>query len=194
MRWSRIPRMLRSDFVALGLGSNRPGAGEDCVSLLKGACCRLSPIFSDFFVSSVYETRPMYVEDQPDFYNMVVCGHIRKEVEPEELLSFTQGVEAELGRNRRSEVRNGPRPMDIDIEFFGERRISTERLVLPHPRIRERSFVLCPLNEVLTLFFDGPVKCACGDFLGVDFSALGVDGIRLVVDSSDFSRCLSGIR
>lgn len=96
--------------------------------------------------SSVYKTSAMYYEDQPDFYNMAVFGYF--DGSPIELLDFIQQIEANHGRNRACEFRNGPRPLDIDIELFGKEVFSSPRLQIPHPRLKERAFVLIPMLEI----------------------------------------------
>ncbi|GAB4451432.1 MAG: hypothetical protein Kow0031_34000 [Anaerolineae bacterium] len=95
-------------------------------------------------VSSVYETEPAYVTDQPRFYNMVLQG--RTELPPEELLRFMQAVERRLGRERT--IRYGPRPIDLDILVYGDVQLETANLIVPHPRLAERAFVLAPLAEI----------------------------------------------
>ncbi len=94
-------------------------------------------------LSSVWETPPV-PEGQPSFYNAVVRGFTS--LEPEELLRRAKAIEAELGRTPT--WRWGPRTIDIDILFVGDRRVSTPELTVPHPRIAERAFVLLPLMEV----------------------------------------------
>ncbi|MCR4940845.1 MAG: 2-amino-4-hydroxy-6-hydroxymethyldihydropteridine diphosphokinase [Treponemataceae bacterium] len=137
--------------VVLGLGSNRQfltgAAVLSPVEILKAACAKLDILLREAVFSSVYISRPMYVEDQCDFYNMVVRGFWKGT--PEELLSETQAIEAELGRDRSREIRNGPRTLDIDIELFGNSALTSPDLVIPHPRLLERSFVLVPLLEIL---------------------------------------------
>ncbi len=135
--------------VILGVGSNRTWQGIDSISILKSACMCLKSLLSEFCVSSVYRTKPMYVKDQNDFYNMVVRGKIDKNHSPFQLLDDIHGIEAQFGRNRDNEIRNGPRSLDIDIEFFGNQIINTKDLQIPHPRINERPFVLIPMLELL---------------------------------------------
>jgi 2-amino-4-hydroxy-6-hydroxymethyldihydropteridine diphosphokinase len=94
--------------------------------------------------SSWYLTRPWGVEDQPEFLNLVVG--LCTALEPTELLHATQAIESELGRKRL--VRNGPRTIDIDLLLFGERLVSEPALVLPHPGLTERDFMLIPLIEI----------------------------------------------
>jgi 2-amino-4-hydroxy-6-hydroxymethyldihydropteridine diphosphokinase len=94
----------------------------------------------------VYCTKPQYVLDQPDFFNLVVFGN--SELEPDELLDYTQRVEASLGRNRDRERPKGERTLDIDILLFGSKIIKSDHLSIPHPGMIERAFVLVPLLEL----------------------------------------------
>lgn len=104
-------------------------------------------------VSSVYETRPMGPEDQPDYAN-AVC-RFACTLSPEQLLSSLQGIEAAAGRDR-SGGRWRERTLDLDILLFGERLIDTPELCIPHRGIPERSFVLLPLAELEpTLYIPG---------------------------------------
>lgn len=95
-------------------------------------------------VSSIYETDPVGYEDQDQFLNMAV--EIKTSLSPFELLDLTQSIEAELGRTR--EVRWGPRTADLDILLYNRENIETEQLIVPHPRMYERLFVLAPLKEI----------------------------------------------
>jgi 2-amino-4-hydroxy-6-hydroxymethyldihydropteridine diphosphokinase len=94
--------------------------------------------------SSVYETCPVGVTDQPDFLNMV--AQFRCALTPAQLLEAIQTVERDLKRVRT--VRWGPRTIDVDILLLGEERIATERLTVPHPELTNRQFVLIPLAEI----------------------------------------------
>ncbi len=98
--------------------------------------------------SSVYETEPVGYAEQDSFYN--ICVEIESGFEPNELLGICLGIEAGFGRIR--EFRNGPRIIDLDIILAENKRIDTENLTVPHPRFKERRFVLIPLLE---LFPDG---------------------------------------
>lgn len=95
-------------------------------------------------ISSIYETAPVGYENQDDFLNMAV--KITTSLRPEELLSLTQKIEQELGRTR--DVRWGPRTADLDILLYNRENIETEQLVVPHPRMYERLFVLVPMSEI----------------------------------------------
>lgn len=99
-------------------------------------------------VSSLYETEPVGYIDQPPFLNAVIS--IRSELEPLELLDRLQSIESSLGRQRT--IRWGPRTIDLDILFCDKGIIQTERLTIPHPRAKERSFVMIPLSEIAPEF------------------------------------------
>ena len=96
--------------------------------------------------SSIYETEPWGLRDQPKFLNAVV--KIETELEPELLLDFLQSIEAKLGRNRIKEQRWGPRIIDLDILLYDKQEIQSERLTIPHARMKERAFVLIPLYDI----------------------------------------------
>lgn len=126
--------------VYLGLGSN---LGDRMGNLAK-AVELLSSKVGAKEVSSVYETEPVGYDDQPLFLNAVVSGETG--LEPLALLRFVKRIEAVLGR--RPSFPNAPRPVDIDILFYGEEVVRTPELTVPHPAISERAFVLVPLAEI----------------------------------------------
>jgi GTP cyclohydrolase-4 len=95
-------------------------------------------------VSSVYETEPVGYLEQPRFLNIVVAGITR--LAPQEFLQRVKEIEVVLGRQET--FRNGPRPIDIDIIFYDSLTLASERLMIPHPRMAERAFVLAPLVEI----------------------------------------------
>jgi 2-amino-4-hydroxy-6-hydroxymethyldihydropteridine diphosphokinase len=94
--------------------------------------------------SSLYETAPVGEEEQPTFYN-AVC-RIATGLEPEALLRHLKEIEFAIGR--RPGPRWGPRPIDLDILLYGDRVLEQEGLVIPHPLLAERAFVLVPLAEL----------------------------------------------
>lgn len=100
-------------------------------------------------VSSVYETEPVPLlyrgKKQPFFLNMV-C-RIATGLPPEELLRLAKDIEARMGRAPGGSV-NSPRPIDIDILFYDDLTVETQTLTIPHPRMKERAFVLVPLAEI----------------------------------------------
>lgn len=95
-------------------------------------------------VSSIYDTEPIGNIDQPRFLNLVCQVNTR--LAPEELLTLAKSIELKLGREPGTP--NAPRPIDIDILFYGNQVIKTRELVIPHPRLTERAFVLVPLAEI----------------------------------------------
>ncbi|WP_028988498.1 2-amino-4-hydroxy-6-hydroxymethyldihydropteridine diphosphokinase [Thermicanus aegyptius] len=95
-------------------------------------------------ISSVYETDPVGYLEQPLFYNMV--AEARSTLSPYALLSFLLEVERKLGRVRI--MKNGPRTLDLDLLLYGDRLICEENLIVPHPRLHERAFVIVPLWEL----------------------------------------------
>ncbi len=94
--------------------------------------------------SSVYETEPQDMHDQPWFLNLVV--EIETEFFPMQLLAWTQKIERDMGRERLTP--KGPRTIDIDILFYGRAVVDTPKLAIPHPRLAQRRFVLEPLGEL----------------------------------------------
>ena len=95
-------------------------------------------------VSSVYETAPVGVTDQPDFLNLVIA--VRTSLAPPALLGALLNIENQMGRVRTE--RWGPRVIDLDLLLYGGERVSLPELTVPHPRLRERAFVLTPLAEI----------------------------------------------
>ena len=96
--------------------------------------------------SSVYETEPVgEVLEQRDFLN--ACVRVRTALEPEALLDACKAVEHELGREPGG-VRHGPRPIDVDVLLLGDTAHRSDSLVLPHPEVTSRRFVLVPLLEL----------------------------------------------
>lgn len=94
--------------------------------------------------SSLYRTSPWGVVEQPDFVNACALGDTT--LAPAGLLAATQAVERDLGR--QAGLRWGPRPIDLDILAFDDVAMDAPDLTLPHPRLRERAFVLVPLAEI----------------------------------------------
>lgn len=118
-------------------------------------------------LSKVYETDPWGGVEQPDYLN--ICVEIETSLTPEELLSAMQKIETEAHRTR--EIRWGARTLDIDIIIYEGETRETEVLLLPHPRFKERAFVLRPLADIYpdlnALGEDFPHYSHCGDPLEV---------------------------
>lgn len=127
--------------VYLGLGSNL-GNREANLRGALSALCRMGRVVA---VSALYETEPVSGPAQPSFYNAACRLEIG--LEPRPLLRFLRGVEHELGRRPGGE-RWGPRPIDLDMLLYDDRVVNEEELVIPHPRLAERPFVLVPLAEI----------------------------------------------
>jgi 2-amino-4-hydroxy-6-hydroxymethyldihydropteridine diphosphokinase len=94
--------------------------------------------------SSLYETAPQGLLDQPWFLNQVIEAHTT--LMPRQLLQHLLTIEREMGRKRT--IRNGPRTIDLDIILYGNSIIHTQALTVPHPRMHQRRFVLEPLVEL----------------------------------------------
>jgi 2-amino-4-hydroxy-6-hydroxymethyldihydropteridine diphosphokinase len=97
-------------------------------------------------VSGFYESEPVDVPGQPWFLNCAAA--LETELMPKQLLSGLQAIEQQLGRRRQKNQPKGPRTVDIDILLFGNSIIDTPSLVIPHPAMHRRRFVLEPLAEI----------------------------------------------
>ena len=125
--------------VYLGLGSNM----GDRQANLEKALDYLAQKLRMGSISPVYDTEPMGNTEQPRFLNLV-CEVFTK-VPPEVLLALAKGIESKMGRKGKH---NDPRPIDIDILLYGDRVIETPELVIPHPGMTGRAFVLVPLADI----------------------------------------------
>lgn len=123
----------------LGIGTNM-GNREDNLERALGL---LSQRMRMGKISSIYDTEPLDNVNQPRFLNMVCQVFTR--LAPEGLLALAKGIESKMGRVGKS---GEPRPIDIDILLYGDEVIDTPELVIPHPRMTERAFVLVPLAEI----------------------------------------------
>jgi len=126
--------------VYIALGSNL----GDRMANIEAAIAALAERVTVRTRSPVYETDPKYVTDQPRFLNMALSGET--DLDPSDLLAFLKGIEARLGR--QAGVRYGPRPIDLDILFYGDECIERPELKIPHPLMAERAFVLKPLADI----------------------------------------------
>jgi 2-amino-4-hydroxy-6-hydroxymethyldihydropteridine diphosphokinase len=127
--------------VYLGLGANV----GDRLANLRMALARLQTLARLEEVSSLYETQPQGVSDQPLFFN-AVC-RVTTGLEPQALLRFLKNLEWEIGRRPGGQTW-GPRPIDLDILLYDDRVVAAPELKVPHPRLAERAFVLVPLAEL----------------------------------------------
>ena len=126
--------------VYLGLGTNLGEREQN----LATALARLQERLRLVAVSSLYETAPWGVTEQPPFLNAAVAAET--DLSPADLLAFIKGLEREMGRQPGG--RWGPRLIDIDILLYGDLVLQTPDLVIPHPNLAERAFVLVPLAEI----------------------------------------------
>lgn len=126
--------------VYLGLGSNL----GDRAGNLRQAVARLNRVAPVQAVSSLYETEPWGLREQPPFLN-AAC-QVRCALSPLDLLHELQRIEVGLGRKRRQHW--GPRTVDLDILFYDDLVLETAELTIPHPLLAERAFVLAPLAEI----------------------------------------------
>lgn len=129
--------------VLLSIGSNigdRKANIEESIRMLAG--------LNDLTVTGIshmYETEPVGYEDQDSFYN--ICLLCETAMSPMELLDRIHGIENALHRKRL--IRWGPRTIDIDIILYGDEKIDTKDLQIPHPRYKERAFVLIPMQDLM---------------------------------------------
>lgn len=133
--------MIDNDLVFLGLGSNledRRSQIEKALLLLNKAGVRITRS------SSLYETEPVGIADQPWFLNMVIAAQTH--LSPRDLLHLSKRIERQAGRTYA--VRFGPRQIDIDILLYKEQTYRDADIEIPHPRMHERRFVLVPLLEI----------------------------------------------
>ncbi len=163
--------------VALGLGANL----GDRVAALQGGVDVVAPQLEHAVVSSVYETDPVGGPEQPDYANAVLVGDFAGE--PLELLELAQRAETAWARTR--EVRWGPRTLDVDVLVVGDLVRDDPVLTLPHPRARERAFVLVPWAEADpdAVLPDGTRVADLAAALGAADGVRRRDDVRLVVPS-----------
>ncbi|MEN6531431.1 MAG: 2-amino-4-hydroxy-6-hydroxymethyldihydropteridine diphosphokinase [Anaerolineaceae bacterium] len=130
--------------VFLGIGTNL-GDRERNLQEARAALSQRLEILKE---SSIYQTAPWGYLDQPAFLNQVI--EAQTDLSSLNLLDFLKQTEKQLGR--QANFRFGPRLIDLDILFYGNRIIQTPRLQVPHPRLTERAFVLIPLAEIAPEF------------------------------------------
>ena len=157
---------------AIGLGTNLGDRAENLRTALT-ALAALPDVFIGH-VSSLYESTPWGVTDQPPFLN--ACAILQTNLSPQELLDACLAIERAMGRIR--EEKWGPRIIDIDLICWSGRAIQIEQLTLPHPFAHERAFVLLPLLEI------APDLTLRGEHLTAHLARLplsDVDGLKKIV-------------
>jgi 2-amino-4-hydroxy-6-hydroxymethyldihydropteridine diphosphokinase len=145
--------------VLIGLGSNQ----GDSVQICLGAIQRLRnhPHMRVLKISSFYRTAPLLVAEQPWFINGVVL--CETDLEPRDVLDLIHQIERDFGRIRQ--IRWGPRTLDLDLLAFGDHQIDLPSLVIPHPCLHERRFVLEPLLEIDPDWVHPTLKVCARDLL-----------------------------
>ena len=129
--------------VYLSLGSNLGDRKKFIQEALNRIQAKAGSILK---VSNYYETEPWGFETDAQFLN--ICASVETESSPGELLKNFQSIEKELGRNEKKDSTYSSRVIDIDILTYGDQQVTSEELVIPHPQIENRKFVLLPLAEI----------------------------------------------
>ncbi len=144
--------------IYLALGSNL----GDRESNLRNALSKLPPAITVDAISPVYATEPKYLKNQPGFLNIACKGQTK--MSPRETFNFIKQIEKELGRVETE--RFGPRIIDIDLLFYGIDKIELPELIIPHPGIAERAFVLAPLCDIAPDFTHPVLGITIKELLG----------------------------
>jgi 2-amino-4-hydroxy-6-hydroxymethyldihydropteridine diphosphokinase len=124
------------------LGSNL----GDRSANLRTAIHKLSDFGAVTNCSSFYQTEPLEVTNQPEFLNCAV--ELETSLSPQQILNAILRIERKMGRNRKTQPPKGPRTIDIDLLLAGDAVMNTPQLVVPHPSMQHRRFVLEPLAEI----------------------------------------------
>jgi len=136
-----VTRVTRPVLVAIGLGANL----GDAPRTVRAAAARLAGLLADAAISPLYRTEPVGGPAQPDYVNAVVIG--ATPLPPLELLRALRELEASFQRTRSGRP-NEPRTLDLDLLLYGDEEIRLPDLVVPHPRLAGRRFVLAPLADL----------------------------------------------
>jgi 2-amino-4-hydroxy-6-hydroxymethyldihydropteridine diphosphokinase len=173
----RFSNFSREYAISLSLGSNIGNRKNN----LEQALHHLGKVIAIQSVSSLYETEPVgeggkpLPYSQPLFLNLACQG--RTHLEPSTILTALKEIEASMGR--LPSFRNAPRPIDIDILLYNNLQITLPQLVIPHPRMRERAFVLIPLAEIAPFTIE-PTSGQTIQQLASDISPRGIHKIGRV--------------
>ncbi|MBF7020760.1 2-amino-4-hydroxy-6-hydroxymethyldihydropteridine diphosphokinase [Staphylococcus sp. 18_1_E_LY] len=143
----------------LGLGSNVGDRLEQLESAIKILDQADGVQVSQ--ISPVYETEPVGYVEQPNFLNL--CVEVKTTLTPQQLLQQCFYTEHQLHRVR--DIRWGPRTLDVDILLYENEIIEEENLTVPHPRMRERAFVLTPLNDIATDVVEPHTQLSIGELV-----------------------------
>jgi 2-amino-4-hydroxy-6-hydroxymethyldihydropteridine diphosphokinase len=135
-----------SALAAIALGSNLESRFGDREANLREAVRRIEGLGEVLAVSSLYDTEPVGFVEQPRFLNGAML--LETKLGPQELMRELLAVERAMGREREGALPKGPRVIDLDLLLYGDWVLWAEDLILPHPRMEERRFVLEPLAEI----------------------------------------------
>jgi dihydroneopterin aldolase / 2-amino-4-hydroxy-6-hydroxymethyldihydropteridine diphosphokinase len=138
-------KIIENKVVFLSIGTNKGNKLENIKRVLQKI--NKSGIFTIIEISSIYETEPMYLKDQDNFYNLVIKASVEAAINPFVILGYVKSIEYEMGRENQN-IKNGPRIIDIDVLSIDDIKINSDILKLPHPGFKERNFVLLPLSEI----------------------------------------------
>lgn len=130
--------------VYLGLGSNL----GDSVTTLRSALAmlRAHPAIHNLHVSRLYRSKPIGPQDQPDYWN--AAAGFETHLMPHEILSLILAIEKQHGRDRDKQVHWGARTLDLDLLLYSQVIIKTDNLIIPHPYLTQRAFVVYPLLDL----------------------------------------------
>ena len=170
---SKIKKFRNTAYIALG--SNKGIRAN----YIKGAAAKMSqnPKISLQISSSFYETRPYGNKNQPEFLNAVI--KVKTSYDLMTLLDYLKQLEIELGRSKTTKW--GPREIDLDLLFFNDEIIKNKKLTLPHQGIKDRDFVLVPLNEIAWDYFHPALKKKISDICIKDISKNIIRKTRLKI-------------
>jgi 2-amino-4-hydroxy-6-hydroxymethyldihydropteridine diphosphokinase len=135
-----------SALAAIALGSNLESRFGDREANLREAVRRIESLGEVRAASSFYDTEPVGYLEQPRFLNAALL--LETEMEPRALMRKLLSIERAMGREREGAMPKGPRVIDLDLLLYGDWVLWAEDLILPHPRMEERRFVLEPLAEI----------------------------------------------
>lgn len=153
--------------IYLLLGSNLGDRKQSLALAQSSIQAEIGPVEK---TSAIHVSSAWGLSEQPDFLNQVLF--VKTDLEPEDVLNRIQKIELQLGRERYEKW--GPRIIDIDILYFGERVVQTHDLIIPHPGIPERRFTLKPLKEIAPDFIHPVLKISNSELLDLCNDSLGV--------------------